>query len=465
MFYSFSLHRMSNSPRLAQLRNHIHRKLQDNKRDAGTVVVGAWISGVTTAYYLLKHTTQNVLLIEKWLIAHGATWHNAGQVAAYFDTPFDELVDTFGLDLTVAAYGDIRKSRTRLEEIIMDTKIDVQYNKFIGYAGCSTYEQLSVHLYRKWLRQQAGFEIDAVFIDEERAVSHDIPPQYDGLYTLVSSQMIADMVDTYPGKFIGALAMHKWALNSALFCEELLSHMLVTYPGRIEVYTHTSVDEINLYSDHVVLSVSSGEKNYLVHAEHIVLCTNGFTNFHILNHAGAEIDRWFHRHVEGLVWYMSWYLDTHHKTPKAMSYFVGQQELQSGNGVPSYFYLTRRPYQYQHEQHMLVCVGGPEIPLPDHTQYDPKWVYMAEAYTDIKTFLKSTYRPFIADSKMLFQRHGLMWFTSTGVRTIGPEKNNERLLYNIWCNGVGILSAILGSRKISRYINWEHQAPSIFDPK
>lgn len=456
---------MSHSPRVAQLKNHIHRKLQDSKRNADSVVVGAWISGITTAYYLLKHTSQNVLLLEKWLIAHGATGHNAGQVAAYFDTPFDELVDTFGLDKTIAAYGDIRKSRNRLEEIIMDTKVEVQYNKFIGYAGCTTYEQICTHLYRKRLRQQSWFEIDAVFIDEERAKVNDLPPQYDGLYTLASAETIADMLDTYPHTFAAALAMHKWALNSALFCEELLNYLLATYPDRIEVYTHTCVNEINLYSDHVVLHAVSSEKDYLIHAQHIILCTNGFTNFRILNHSWAEIDRWFHRHVEGLVGYMSWYLDEHHKTPKAMSYFVGQNDLQSGNGVPSYFYLTRRPYVYHHTQQMLICVGGPEIKLPDHTLYDPKWVYMPNAYADIKKFLQTTYRPFPEYSKMIFQRHGLMWFTSSGVRTIGPEPRNARLLYNIGCNGVGILSSILWAWKISRSLLGEEHPASIFDPQ
>jgi glycine/D-amino acid oxidase-like deaminating enzyme len=48
-----------------------------------------------TAYMLLMHTSHKVTLIEAKRLAHGATGHNAGQVAAYFEKPFDEIVEEY----------------------------------------------------------------------------------------------------------------------------------------------------------------------------------------------------------------------------------------------------------------------------------------------------------------------------------------------------------------------------------
>lgn len=146
--------REMSSPWTRQMRHHIHRKLRLPHLDADHVIVGAGISGVTSAYYLLTQTTANVTILEKGKIAHGATGHNAGQVAAYFDTPFDELVDRYGLDASIQAYEDVRSSWVRLEEILMHTKIPVPFHSFIGHAGCITEQDLQFHLQRKYLRQQ-----------------------------------------------------------------------------------------------------------------------------------------------------------------------------------------------------------------------------------------------------------------------------------------------------------------------
>ena len=58
-----------------------------------------------------------------------------------------------------------------------------------------------------------------------------------------------------------------------------------------------------------------------------------------------------------------------------------------------------------------------------------------------------------------------MGFTSTGLRCIGPEPINKVFLYNLGCNGVGLLPSLFGGRKIIRFINNENLASSIFDPQ
>jgi glycine/D-amino acid oxidase-like deaminating enzyme len=48
-----------------------------------------------TAYMLLMHTSFRVTIIELKRLAHGATGHNAGQAAAYFEKPFEEIVQEY----------------------------------------------------------------------------------------------------------------------------------------------------------------------------------------------------------------------------------------------------------------------------------------------------------------------------------------------------------------------------------
>ena len=63
-----------------------------------------------------------------------------------------------------------------------------------------------------------------------------------------------------------------------------------------------------------------------------------------------------------------------------------------------------------------------------------------------------------------FKWHGLMGYTPTGVRVIGPDPANKVLYYNLGCNGVGLLHSIYGGYKISEFLQNKKMPPSIFDP-
>ena len=62
------------------------------------VIVGGGIAGIVTAYEILKNTNLKVVLLEATKVAHGATGHNAGQVTSYFENPFQDFVNKFGLE-------------------------------------------------------------------------------------------------------------------------------------------------------------------------------------------------------------------------------------------------------------------------------------------------------------------------------------------------------------------------------
>jgi hypothetical protein len=58
----------------------------------------------------------------------------------------------------------------------------------------------------------------------------------------------------------------------------------------------------------------------------------------------------------------------------------------------------------------------------------------------------------------------LMGYTANGLRLVGFEKRNSVLMYNLGCNGIGILPAIWGGLRISNLLNGE-KSESLFDPK
>jgi hypothetical protein len=57
-----------------------------------------------------------------------------------------------------------------------------------------------------------------------------------------------------------------------------------------------------------------------------------------------------------------------------------------------------------------------------------------------------------------------MGYTPNGIRCVGAEPCNPVLLYNLGCNGVGILPSVYGSYRIAEIIQGKELAPSIFDP-
>ena len=89
---------------------------------------------------------------------------------------------------------------------------------------------------------------------------------------------------------------------------------------------------------------------------------------------------------------------------------------------------------------------------------------MKEHYSRIEEFYRKTIIDAFTDAKSDFSWHGLMGYTSSGVRIIGRDPYLPSLIYNMGCNGIGILPSIYGGKRVAQIINGETLAPSIFDP-
>lgn len=445
--------KITKSPWLHQLNDERKTIKLSNDIETDITIVGAGIAGVSTAFYILKNTDARVVIIEKEKLASGATGHNAGQVVSYFERSFADMVKEFGLEKTAYAWKAIEQAWTQLDEIYTTAKLDIPFSRFTGHAGFSSKEQILQHLEDNRLKREAGMTIENMRIASETDI--DIPKQYDGLYDRRTQKEILLLLETTNTNYIACLSSQKGVVNSALFCQEVVTFLLKKYSNRFILYEHTQIHRVVLKNDHALLDAIE----HTIDTQKVVLCTNGFENISIINNGGLDIDTKFHQVVDGVVGYMSGYLEKMNKQPIAISYFDDPNE----NDKDPYFYLTRRPFE---KDKNLISVGGPEANLEDRKHYIKDFEFPDEAQSDLDKFIKGTYDT--DPNKKIeysFTWHGLMGYTPNRVRRVGFEPKNHVLMYNLGCNGVGILPSVYGGERISKLLNGTENEKTIFDPE
>lgn len=447
----------TSSPWLTQLRAEraAFRMTANTSTDA--VIVGAGIAGITTAYFLLKDTSANIVLVDAGRVAHGATGHNAGQVVSYFERPFAAMAHQHGLARTAHAVDAVESAWDLLFDIQKETGLRTQLALCTGHAGLSTVEQILSHLEDNRLRSEAGLPYEPLLVRVDPALRKEIPEVYAPYMAELPHSDILRILQTEDSTYIGALSSRKGCMNSAEFCEELLGYLITTYGSRITVAEHTPVHTVTLNATGAVVQTAT----VTLTAKQVILCTNGFEMLTIQNQSGPPIDAKFHSLVQGLIGYMAGYEEPSLSQPSAISYFSPKTSA----GGP-YYYVTQRPfYKPRGGETNLICLGGPERLLPDRAQYNRESLFPADVEEEmdrVMRMLRTGSRP---QPERRFLWHGLMGYTPSGLRCIGRAPENARLLFNLGCNGVGILPSIMGAKRIAQLLNNVHLAPSLFDPQ
>ena len=449
--------RKNTSPWLYQLRkDRVSVVLMDNI-ETNVAIVGAGIAGIATAFFTLKNTDKTVTLLERYKLAHGATGHNAGQVTTYFERGFASIAEEFGLEKAAEGQMAIENSWALIDEMYTDARLDIPFSRFLGHAALSSFEQVLVHLNNNDARRTAGIPRERITISEDAPFLAEIPDEFIPLFDVVPQEIISKMLETESEEFVAVLSYQKGCINSALFCEEILLYLLETYPKRFRFFEHTPIEKIILHDTYALLDAETDT----VKADHVVLCTNGFNGVTLLNATGLDINTKFHHLIHGTVGYMSGYLEKMNKPPIAISYFTDPDP----SADDPYFYLTRRTYEYEGNQlHNLISVGGPELQLQESVSYAMDEEYPDEIAEKIDTFVHKTYD--MDPNKKIdytFTWHGLMGYTRNGIRLIGPEPKNPVLMYNLGCNGVGILPSVYGGLRIAELLSGKELGPSLFD--
>ncbi len=453
----------NNSPWLSQITRTRPLKTLTRDLETDVVIIGAGIAGVATAYFTLRDTDKRVVVVEASKVAHGATGHNAGQVVSYFERPFAEIVTEFGREKAIAGLAAVESAWDLLEQIYKETGIEAPLTQFTGYAGCTNTNQIIRHLKNDIYRAEAGLPRGPVVISTTIAEQKLIPDEYNGMYTVAPQEQILDLLETDDARYIAALGSRKGCLNSARFTEEIFAYLLKTYPDRFQLFERTPVQTIRLHKHTAdVISVP-----HAIVATRVILCTNGFEYLNIENKHGADINTEFHHMIRGSIGYMAAYRDSGTKPPTAISYFPIEESdtLTEAVDAAPYYYLTRRlHYSGTETETGLICIGGPEKIISDTTEYSKHHPFPSDALAGIEQFLRTSYRHTPKEKiPYVFRWHGLMGYTPNGIRRVGAEPHNPVLMYNLGCNGIGILPSIYGGQRIAQILRGDHLAPSIFD--
>lgn len=442
---------MNRSPWLHQLERQRPLHRLDQHRHEDVVVIGGGIAGMMTAAFTLLNTTRSVLLLEAGHVAHGATGHNAGQITSYFERPFPDMVREYGLEASADAQRAIESGWDLLEQVRLALELRTPIHRFMGFAGLPSKETLEAFLITNRLRMQAGLHPYPIYISEENHRELHLRAEDQPYTTLLPRQQLRELLETPNDTFIAVSTEQKGVTNSAVLTEEIAGTLLARFPDRFCILEETPVKDIVLGRDTHVITGDT----HTIHARSIVLCTNGFESFTLRTEQGVDIDSRFHASIHPLVAYMAGY-EAPAANPIALSYL----EQPYGGDLP-YAYMTRRPLS---EHTSLICWGEPESALEHHRLYkrepsvpEPMISLLHKAIRRLRP--KDTKRPF------RFTWHGLMGYTPSRIRIIGKDPCHPELLYNLGCNGIGILPSIYGGKRISQLLNGEQLPRSIFDPK
>jgi glycine/D-amino acid oxidase-like deaminating enzyme len=434
------------SPWLRQLKRTRPIIVLEEDAYASIAIVGGGIAGVATAYFLLRDTDKSVTLLERDKVAHGATGYNGGQVVAAFETPLSEISKNFSYELISEGIKAINNAWDLLYSMIKETGIDVEVQDVPSYLGLSI-DGARFMLEDDQFRKQSGLPRVEILLAEDAAA--DVPEEFRSLFRGVPRKELEEMLLTRDRSYDLALVGRSGLMNTALFCEKLVSKMLEEYSSRFKVYENTPVQKIEIGKEALLKT-----PNHELKAQHAILCTNGYTDLEIEGKDGSL--KWL---IERVLGYMAGYLVKRDLQPTATVYFSqGESGHHSG-----YFYLSRRRY-VEGPNRTLTCMGGPNRPLKKGEKYRQEQVRDDHEYSRIDEFYWKNIIDIPIEKKRDFAWNGLMGYTSNGIRLIGPDPSNPSLIYNLGCNGIGILPSIYGGKRIAQYINGEPLGPSIFDP-
>jgi len=280
------------SPWLKQVRRNRPVIALSEDANSDVVIVGGGISGVVTSYFLLSETNLSVMLMEKCRVAHGATGYNGGQAVAAFERTLLELCEKFDEDRVSEGQKALNSAWGLLYTIIEETGIDVVLEEVTAYLALSFIDDVLLMLRERQLSDLLGLPKEDMLLEED--VAGDIPEEYQSLFKRVPGKELDEMLLTRDCSYICALATRVGLINSALFCEELVSWMQDRYSYRFRVYEDTPVKKITVGSG-IGNGVGNGAvletgKN-VVNAKHTVLCTNGYNDLEI---EGGRLDKGGH---------------------------------------------------------------------------------------------------------------------------------------------------------------------------
>lgn len=401
-------------------------------QDVDVVIVGGGISGLATAYYLVTSTDLRVTVLEAGLAGHGASGNNGGQAVEGSETGFAEIESLAGRERAVQGFRELAAARGELRKMLRVVGFPSMLTEVTGRLGMADEGLIESWAGDLGARREAGMEVGTV------RVADDAPPGLLGGAPRVPRAVLADQLWSRDRRYIASLEVNVGLINTCDLVEALAAHLLSSCPERFSLLERSPVDRIRLSEEDATMSCN----RRIVLSDAVIMCTNGY----LLPRVEACSPPLAKGNVQGVVGYMVG--DEKGSGPEgARAYFSGGDD---------YFYLARRKYHGG----SLTAAGGPEGPITG--AYDPSTVYHPGAYERLEAFLSATLDGYAGPSGRRWQ--GLMGYTTTGIRVVGRDPRLPPLHYSLGCNGIGILSAVAGARRLADMMRDEDVEPSMSDP-
>lgn len=116
--------------------------LEDEKIMVDVGIVGAGITGITTAYLLSKQGL-NVCLIDAGMILNGTTGHTTAKITAQHGLIYDELINHFGEEKAKLYYDANEKARQFIEETVKELDISCHFTTEDAYIYTNSDEDVT----------------------------------------------------------------------------------------------------------------------------------------------------------------------------------------------------------------------------------------------------------------------------------------------------------------------------------
>jgi glycine/D-amino acid oxidase-like deaminating enzyme/nitrite reductase/ring-hydroxylating ferredoxin subunit len=123
---------------------------------AGVCVIGAGISGLTTAY-LLQKAGADVLLVDARTPGSGETGRTTAHFTAVLDDRFSRLERLFGPEPTALAASSHRQAIDRVEALVNEESIDCDFERVDGYLMATEDDQRELLAAETLAAPRAGF--------------------------------------------------------------------------------------------------------------------------------------------------------------------------------------------------------------------------------------------------------------------------------------------------------------------
>lgn len=97
-----------------------------------TLIVGAGIVGVTTAYLLAKQGV-DVVVVDADKVAYGSSGRNTGKVTTQHDVKYSEINNKYGLDTASLYYEGNNEALNLVKNIVKENNIDCKFEQVPAY--------------------------------------------------------------------------------------------------------------------------------------------------------------------------------------------------------------------------------------------------------------------------------------------------------------------------------------------